>query len=49
MDAALSELGALTPFVEDLDSSTSFYRNLLGLQTVHQDEDSAVCSAPPGC
>ncbi len=42
MDAALSGLGALTLFVEDLDSSTSFYRDVLGLETVHRDENSTV-------
>ena len=42
MDAAFSGLGALTLFVEDLDSSTAFYRDVLGLQAVYQDEDSTV-------
>ncbi len=42
MDATLPGLGALTLFVEDLDSSTSFYRDVLGLPVVHQDEDSTV-------
>ena len=42
MDAAVSGLGALSVFVEDLDSSTSFYRDILGLKTVHQDENSTV-------
>jgi catechol 2,3-dioxygenase-like lactoylglutathione lyase family enzyme len=42
MDAAVSGLGALTVFVEDLDASTSFYRDILGLKRVYQDENSTV-------
>ena len=42
MDAAVAGLGAMTVFVEDLDASTSFYRDVLGLKTVHQDENSTV-------
>lgn len=42
MNAVLPGLGALTLFVEDLDSSTTFYRDVLGLPAVHQDEDSTV-------
>ena len=42
MDAAFSGLGALTLFVEDLDSSASFYRDVLGLRAVYQDENSTV-------
>ncbi len=42
MDAVLPGLGALIVFVEDLESSASFYRDVLGLRDVHQGEDSAV-------
>jgi catechol 2,3-dioxygenase-like lactoylglutathione lyase family enzyme len=42
VDAILPGLGALTLFVEDLDAATSFYRDVLGLSVVHQDEDSTV-------
>ena len=42
MDAALPGLGALTLFVEDLESSASFYRDVLGLESVHQDTNSTV-------
>jgi catechol 2,3-dioxygenase-like lactoylglutathione lyase family enzyme len=42
VDAAFHGLGALTLFVEDLDSSTSFYRDVLGFQATYQDEHSAV-------
>ena len=42
MDAAIAGLDALTLFVEDLDSSTAFYRDVLGLQAVYQDENSTV-------
>jgi catechol 2,3-dioxygenase-like lactoylglutathione lyase family enzyme len=42
MDAALPGLGALTVFVDDLDSSASFYRDVLGLESVYQDTNSTV-------
>lgn len=42
MDAAVTGLGALTVFVEDLDSSATFYRDVLGLPVAYQDEDSTV-------
>ena len=42
MDPALPGLGALTLFVEDPDSATSFYRDVLGLRAVHHDENSTV-------
>jgi catechol 2,3-dioxygenase-like lactoylglutathione lyase family enzyme len=42
MDAALPGLGALTLFVDDLDSSASFYRDVLGLKSVYQDTNSTV-------
>jgi catechol 2,3-dioxygenase-like lactoylglutathione lyase family enzyme len=42
MNAAVSGLGALSAFGEDLDAATSFYRDTLGLQAVHQDENSTV-------
>ena len=42
MDATLLGLGAPTLFVDYLESSTSFHRDVLGLPVVHQDEDSTV-------
>ena len=42
MDAASNGLGALTLFVEDLDSVTAFYRDALALGLVYQDDVSAV-------
>jgi lactoylglutathione lyase len=42
MEPAVTGLGALTLFVEDLDSSASFYRDVLGLESVHRDENSTV-------
>ncbi len=42
METVLPGLGALTLFVEDLDSSASFYRDVLGLPAVHEDENSTV-------
>jgi catechol 2,3-dioxygenase-like lactoylglutathione lyase family enzyme len=42
MDAAVARLGAVTLFVEDLDRSASFYRDVLGLDVVHEDSDSRV-------
>ncbi|MDP9393147.1 MAG: VOC family protein [Actinomycetota bacterium] len=47
MDAVLPGLGALTVFVEDLESSASFYGDVLGLRDVHQGEDSAVFAVGP--
>jgi catechol 2,3-dioxygenase-like lactoylglutathione lyase family enzyme len=35
-------LGALTLFVDDLDAGRVFYRDVLDLALVHQDDDSAV-------
>lgn len=42
MNAAITGLGALTVFAEDLASSTAFYRDVLGLREAYQDEDSTV-------
>lgn len=42
MNALLPRLDALTLFVEDLEASASFYRDVLGLRGVHEDEDSTV-------
>jgi catechol-2,3-dioxygenase len=42
VEAALSGLGALTLLVEDLNSSASFYGEVLGLEAVHRDENSTV-------
>jgi catechol 2,3-dioxygenase-like lactoylglutathione lyase family enzyme len=42
MDATSSGLGALTLFVEDLTAVTSFYRNVLELDVVFEDDVSAV-------
>jgi catechol 2,3-dioxygenase-like lactoylglutathione lyase family enzyme len=33
-------LGALTLFVEDLPRAAAFYRDVFGLETVHEDDDS---------
>ncbi|PPK94745.1 putative glyoxalase superfamily protein PhnB [Kineococcus xinjiangensis] len=42
MDATRNGLAALTLFVEDLGSVTGFYRDVLGLQMLFDDEDSSV-------
>jgi catechol 2,3-dioxygenase-like lactoylglutathione lyase family enzyme len=42
MDAARNGLGALTLFVEELDTVTAFYRDVLGLDLVYQDDQSSV-------
>lgn len=42
MDAAFSGLGAITLFVEDLEASASFYRDVVGLPSVYEDENSTV-------
>ena len=33
-------LGALTLFAEDMPRTAAFYRDVLGLETVHEDDDS---------
>lgn len=42
MDAASNGLGALTLFVEDLEGVTAFYRDVLDLDLVYQDDVSSV-------
>ena len=42
MDATRNGLGALTLFVEDLDAVTAFYRDVLDLDVVFEDDVSAV-------
>ncbi len=42
MDAASNGLGALSLFVEDLDTVTVFYRDVLDLELVYQDDVSSV-------
>ena len=42
VDLARNGLGALTLFVEELDTVTAFYRDVLGLDLVYQDDVSAV-------
>ena len=42
MDAFRNGLGALTLFVEDVDNVTGFYRDVLALRLVYQDEVSSV-------
>jgi lactoylglutathione lyase len=41
MAESLQNLGAITLFVEDLDASKSFYRDVFGLNAMHEDEESA--------
>jgi lactoylglutathione lyase len=38
----LKNIGALTLFVEDLQTSTAFYRDAFGLPLTYEDDDSAV-------
>jgi catechol 2,3-dioxygenase-like lactoylglutathione lyase family enzyme len=38
---ALSKVGAITLFVEDLPRSTAFYRDVFSLDLIHEDDDSA--------
>jgi catechol 2,3-dioxygenase-like lactoylglutathione lyase family enzyme len=42
MDATSNGFGALTLFVEDLDTVTVFYRDVLELDLVYQDDVSSV-------
>jgi len=42
MNATSNGLGALTLFVEDLDTVTAFYRDVLDLDLVYQDDVSSV-------
>lgn len=41
-DIARDGLGALTLFVDDVEASASFYRDVLELEQVHQDDVSTV-------
>ena len=40
MNASMKNLGAITLFVEDLPGSTSFYRDVFGLDIVNEDDQS---------
>ena len=42
MDAIAGGLGALTLFVEDVQEVAAFYRDVLGLRAVWEDDDSTV-------
>jgi catechol 2,3-dioxygenase-like lactoylglutathione lyase family enzyme len=42
MTVPLKNVGAITLFVEDLEASRSFYRDVLGLTVVFEDDNSAV-------
>jgi lactoylglutathione lyase len=42
MTVSLKGVGAITLFVEDLQRSRSFYQDVLGLQVIYEDENSAV-------
>lgn len=41
MSVPLKDLGAITLFVEDLESAKRFYADVFGLKTVFEDENSA--------
>jgi catechol 2,3-dioxygenase-like lactoylglutathione lyase family enzyme len=41
MTVSLTNLGAITLFVEDLDLARRFYADVFGLKTVFEDESSA--------
>jgi catechol 2,3-dioxygenase-like lactoylglutathione lyase family enzyme len=41
MTVSLTGLGAITLFVEDLERSRSFYRDVFALKMIYEDEDSA--------
>jgi lactoylglutathione lyase len=38
--ASLNRLGAISLFVEDLPRTAAFYRDVFGLEAVHEDEDA---------
>ena len=40
MDAAISDVGAIIVFVEDLQRSKTFYRDVLGLEVEFEDDES---------
>jgi catechol 2,3-dioxygenase-like lactoylglutathione lyase family enzyme len=42
MDAARDGLGALTLFVDDVETVAAFYRDVLDLEEIHQDDVSTV-------
>jgi lactoylglutathione lyase len=42
MNASTRNIYAITLFVEDLESSKSFYEEVIGLSKLYEDEDSAV-------
>jgi lactoylglutathione lyase len=39
--ASLNRLGAISLFVEDLPRTAAFYRDVFGLEAVHEDDDSS--------
>lgn len=42
MSEPLTKVGAITLFVEDLRASRTFYQDVLGLQSIYEDEVSSV-------
>ncbi|MCZ2402976.1 VOC family protein [Paenarthrobacter sp. Z7-10] len=42
MSAALNNIGAITLFVEDLQSTKTFYQDIFTLPVIYEDESSAV-------
>jgi len=42
MNVSLTNVGAITVFVEDLERSKRFYQDVFGLHQVYEDESSAV-------
>jgi len=40
MDTLLQNLGAITLFVADPQRAKAFYRDILGLRVVHEDDDA---------
>ena len=42
MTVPLSNVGAITLFVEDVPRSKAFYGDVFGLDLIHEDDDSAV-------
>ena len=41
MIAALDGLGAISLFVEDLPRTAAFYRDVFGLEAMHEDDDAS--------
>jgi catechol 2,3-dioxygenase-like lactoylglutathione lyase family enzyme len=42
MTVSLDRVGAITLFVEDLEPSKAFYRDVFGLRQIYEDDNSAV-------